>query len=94
MSCEVLDGVRRHWTNSLGDVPLPMLSLSERLGRQEVNVRSQAVGFFCCCCCLCFHFVLRGYWGIAIAALPATFVTFIYHRDKQMFSLLETQGQY
>lgn len=46
MSCEVLDGVRRHWTNSLGDVPLPMLSLSERLGRQEVNVRSQAVGVF------------------------------------------------
>lgn len=92
MSCEVLDGLRRHWTNSPGDAPLPLLSLSERLGRQEVNVRSQAVvGLFVC---LCFYFVLRGYWSIATAALPATFVTFIYHRDKQMFNLLETQGQY
>lgn len=45
MSCEVLDDLSRHWTDSPGDAQLPVLSLSERLGQQEVNVHSQAVVF-------------------------------------------------
>lgn len=66
MSCGVLDGLSRHCTNSLGNIPLPILSLSERLGQQELMSAPRLLLFWGVVCLFIF-------WGGTEVQPTATF---------------------